>query len=391
MTSVGELAHSEKGRPWVVGGGILVALLVGYWLWLAFKPAPKPKAPPAVPVDIATVKRADVPVYVEGLGTVQAFYTVTITARVDGQLDAVNFTEGQDVRKGAELAQIDPRPFQAALEAAVAASARDTALLANAKRDLARYEELAPEELASKQTVDTQRSLVAQLQAQVAGDEANVDNARTQLAYTHIVSPISGRTGLRMVDPGNIVHAADAGGIVVVTQVQPIATVFSLPEDQLGQVNDALSRGPVAAIAVSRDRSEELDRGTIALVDNQIDPTTGTVRVKATFPNLGHKLWPGQFINVRVLTDTRKQVLTIPASALQRGPDGVFTYVIDKDSAVSPVNLTLGEQNGDTVVVEKGLEAGQQVVASNQYRLQPKSHVRSSADKSGAQTKADAP
>jgi multidrug efflux system membrane fusion protein len=395
MTSVKTFAESKTGRPWVIGVGILVLVLLGYWLYLAFKPAPKPKAPPAVPVDIATVKRADVPVYVEGLGTVQAFYTVTITARVDGQLDSVDFTEGQEVHKGALLAQIDPRPFQAALEQAVAATAKDSALLANGRRDLERYEQLAPEELASKQTVDTQRSLVAQLQAQVAGDEANVDNARTQLAYTRIVSPISGRTGLRMVDPGNIVHASDPGGIVVVTQVQPIATVFSLPEDQLGQLNEALARGTVSAVAVSRDRSEDLDQGTIALVDNQIDPTTGTVRVKATFPNAKHKLWPGQFINVRVLTETRKQVLTIPASALQRGPDGVFTYVIGADSTVQPAPLTIGEQNGETVVVERGLEAGQQVVASNQFRLQPKAHVRSNAAttaKTGDHAaKADAP
>jgi multidrug efflux system membrane fusion protein len=368
----------KHDRRWRIAIGLVVAVLVMYVVYRALQPTPKPKAPPAIPVDIATVSQNDVPVYVEGLGTVQAFYTVTITARVDGQLDAVEFTEGQEVRKGAELAQIDPRPFQAALEQAVANSAKDSASLANARRDLARYEELAPEELASKQTVDTQRAQVAQLQAQVAGDEANVDSARTQLAYTRITSPISGRTGLRMVDPGNIVRASDAGGIVVVTQMQPIATIFTVPEDQLGQINEALARGPVEAVALSRDRTEEFDRGTVSLVDNQIDPTTGTVRVKATFPNAKRRLWPGQFINVRVQTDVRHQALTIPQSALQRGPDGVFTYVVQADSTVRATQLTLGEQVDGTIVVTSGLKAGEQVAASNQYRLQPKSLVRAS-------------
>ena len=376
---VSAYAKTRNGRRWLIGVGIVLAALVVYALVQAFKPNPKPKPPPAVPVDIATAKLADVPVYVEGLGTVQAFYTVTVTARVDGQLQSVNFVEGQEVKKGAVLAQIDPRPLQATLDQAKAAAAKDSATLTNARRDLERYELLAPEELASKQTVDTQHSLVAQLDAQVKGDEANVASAQTQLDYARITSPISGRTGIRLVDPGNNVHAADTAGIVVVTQLQPISVIFSLPEDALKQVSDAVNKGSVAAIALSRNRREELDRGTVALIDNQIDQATGTIKIKATFPNAGRALWPGEFVNVKILTDVLHNAVTIPASALQRGPNGVFTYVVQQDSSVAPVDIAVGEQDGSSIVVEKGVAAGQQVVASNQYRLQPKARVRSNA------------
>jgi multidrug efflux system membrane fusion protein len=376
---VSGFAKTRNGRRWVIAIGIILAALLVYWLVQVLKPKPKPKPPPAVPVDIATAKLADVPVYVEGLGTVQAFYTVTVTARVDGQIESVDFVEGQEVRKGAVLAQIDPRPLQAALDQAKAAAAKDNATLINARRDLERYELLAPEELASKQTVDTQHSLVAQLDAQVRGDEANVASAQTQLDYARITSPINGRTGIRLVDPGNNVHASGTSGIVVVTQLQPISIIFSLPEDALKQVSDAVNRGSVAAVALSRNRREELDRGTVALIDNQIDQATGTIKIKATFPNASRTLWPGEFVNVKILTDVLHNAVTIPASALQRGPNGVFTYVVQQDSSVEPVTLTVGEQDGDNVVVEKGVNAGAQVVASNQYRLQPKAHVRANA------------
>jgi len=370
----------EKRRLIVVGAAAVVVVgLACYWLVIALRPAPQAKGPPATPVDMATVQLADVPVYQEGLGTVQAFYTVTITPRVDGQIEKVPFVEGQEVKQGALLVQIDARPYQAALDQALATSAKDVAQLANALRDLDRYALLAPEELASKQTVDTQRSLVAQLQAQIKADQANIDSARTQLTYTSITSPIAGRTGIRLVDPGNIVHAADTTGIVVVTQLQPISVIFSLPEDALGEVGDALSRGPVVAIALSRNRREELDHGTVALIDNQIDQTTGTIRVKATFPNAKRKLWPGEFVNVQVLTQIKRQALTIPTSALQRGPDGAFAYLVQADSTVVPVALTISTQGGGIVVVDRGLTAGQQVVSSNQYRLQPKALVRSNA------------
>ena len=354
---------------------IVMAALGWHWIgaWLR---TPKAVKPAAVAVDVAVVRRADVPVHQEGLGTVQAFYTVTIRTRVDGQIEKVAFKEGQRVRKGDLLVQIDPRPFRAALGIALATRAKDEALLANARLDMQRYEELAPEELASKQTVDTQRALIAQLTAQVKGDEASVDNARTQLDYTTITSPIEGRTGVRLVDPGNIVHATDTTGMVVVTQLQPIAVMLSLPEESFEDLAAALERGPVAANVLSRDDQQVLDTGTVELIDNQIDQTTGTVRVKAIMPNPNQRLWPGQFVNVRLLTQTRHQVLTIPAAALERGPDGTFTYVIRPDSTVGMAPLTIAEQEGDVVVVEKGLDAGQQVVTSNQYRLQPGTLVR---------------
>jgi membrane fusion protein, multidrug efflux system len=365
-------------EPRVLAAGaalVVTALLAWHWIgaWLTAPPVVKPTP---VAVDVATVERADVPVYREGLGTVQAFYTVTITARVDGQIEKVAFKEGQHVKKGDLLVQIDPRPYQAALGVALATHARDEALLANARLDMQRYEQLAPEDLASKQTVDTQRALIAQLTAQVRGDAAAVDNARTQLEYTAIRSPIEGRTGVRLVDPGNIVHASDTAGMVVVTQLQPIAVMMSLPEESFGELNAALKRGPVVATALSRDDKDVLDTGTVELIDNQIDQATGTIRVKSIMPNPQQRLWPGQFVNVRLQTEIRQQALTIPATALERGPEGTFTYVVRPDSTVAATPIAVGEQTGDIVVVERGVSAGERVVTSNQYRLQPGTLVR---------------
>jgi len=365
----------EGRQRWIAAAVVAALLVLGVW-WHTRRPAAAPKPPAAIPVDVASVRRADVPVYLEGLGTVQAFYTVTITSRVDGQIEKVAFQEGQEVKKGELLVQIDPRPYQAALGMAIATRDKDKALLANAHRDMERYTLLEPENLASKQTVDTQHSLIAQLSAQVKGDEAAVENARTQLDYTTIRSPIDGRTGIRRVDPGNIVHATDTTGMVVVTQLEPISVIFSLPEDQFNQLSAALSHGAVTATALSRDDKEVLDTGTVALIDNEIDQTTGTLRVKATVPNKQRRLWPGEFVNLRVQTQLQRAVLTIPATALQRGPDGLFTYVVQPDSTIKVAELTVGERSGDVVVVEKGLQPGDQVVASNQYRLQPGSRIK---------------
>ncbi len=372
-------AEVRANRRWFWWVALVVMLVLIAYLahWGPFAPRPAAKqTPPAIPVDVAVVKRADVPVYADGLGTVQAFYTVTVTPRVDGEIEKVAFVEGQEVSKGALLAQIDARPYQAAYDQARGALAKDEATLANARRDLSRYKVLAPEDLASKQTVDTQNSLVAQLEAQVQSDRGNVDAARTQLDYTRITSPIAGRTGIRQVDPGNNVHAASGGAIVVVTQLQPIAVIFTLPEDQFGDLSEALHRGPVEAMALSRDVRKELDRGTVQLIDNQIDQTTGTLRIKAVFPNAERKLWPGEFVNVRALLQTRHQVLVIPASAVQRGPDGVFTYVVQPDMTVAVVPLKIREQSSDLVAVDSGVQEGQRVVTGNQYRLQPKSLVQ---------------
>jgi membrane fusion protein, multidrug efflux system len=364
----------------MVGIAIAFVILIA-WRWQTNRAsaADVPTAKPAIRVETATATRMNVPIYLEGLGTVQAFYTVTIKARVDGQLEKVGFVEGQTVAKDSLIAQIDPRPYQAALDQAIAMRAKDASQLHGAEQDLDRYTVLAPEDLTSKQTLDAQRGLVGQLRAQIKGDEANIENARTQLAYTTITAPIQGRTGIRLVDPGNIVHAADSTGIVVLTQVQPISFIFTLPEDDLPALSRALAAGPVAVAAMSRDDKIELDHGTLSLIDNQIDPTTGTARLKATFPNTADRLWPGEFINARVLVATDSNAVTIPSTAVQRGQTGVFTYVVKADSTVEARPLQIGAESNTVTEVAKGLSAGEIVVTSNQYRLQPGSAVRTSA------------
>ena len=335
--------------------------------------------PPAIAVDTAAVGHSDVPVYLEGLGTVQAFYTVTVTPRVDGEIQKIGFTEGQTVHKGDLLAVIDPRPNQAAYEQALATKAKDAAMLANAKLDLDRYTLLQPQDLASKQTVDTARANVDQLTAQVQVDQAAVDNARTQLDYTRITSPIEGRTGIRLIDPGNIVHAAGTTGIVVVTQVQPISVVFTVPEEDLATVGGALAAGPVQVTTLSRDGKTVLDQGTLTLIDNEIDQGTGTAKLKATFSNTHNTLWPGQYVNARVLIRTERDVLTVPTAAVQLGPNGPFTYVVKADSTVEVRPLELGVEAGGLTVIIKGIALNERVVTSNQYRLQAGVRVRDNA------------
>jgi multidrug efflux system membrane fusion protein len=380
---------STSATRLLIGALLLVVLVLLAWRLMTHRPADAAarRAPAVIAVDTATATRADVPVYLSGLGTVQAFYTVTVTARVDGELQKVAFTEGQTVHKGDLLAQIDPRPNQAAYEQSVALKAKDAAQLANAARDLERYTILQPQDLASKQTVDTQHAMVDQLTAQLKVDQAAIDNARTQLDYTRITSPIDGRTGIRLVDPGNIVRAASATGIVVVTQMQPIAVIFTLPEEDLAAVNAALSLGPVAVTTLSRDGHTVLDTGTLTLIDNEIDQATGTAKLKAVFANVHGTLWPGQYVNARVLVRTARNVLTLPTAAVQLGPKGPFTYVIKADSTVEARPLQIGEENAGITVVTAGLELNEQVVTSNQYRLQPGAHVRVN----GAGRSADAP
>ncbi len=364
----------------LLSGLALAAVLIFAWR-IAHKPADATAhaGPPPIAVDMASASHVDVPIYLEGLGTVQAFYTVTVTARVDGELQKIAFTEGQQVHKGDLLAQIDPRPSQAAYEQAIATKAKDAATLENAKRDLERFILLQPEDLASKQTVDTQRATVDQLKAQVQVDQAMVDNARTQLDYTRITSPIDGRTGIRLVDPGNIVRAAATTGIVVVTQVQPIAVIFTLPEEQLGAVGAALAAGTVPVTTLSRDGNTELDQGTLRLIDNEIDQTTGTAKLKAIFANTRNTLWPGQYVNARVLVRTERNALTLPSSAVQLGPNGPFTYVVRSDSTLEARPLQLGGESGGKTVIRSGIALNERVVTSNQYRLQPGVRVRDNA------------
>ena len=377
------ISSSSKTRLALLGVASLALVALG---WHLVRGAPAEAAPAhregkggdGVVVDSAVARRADVPVYLNGLGTAQAFYTARITSRVDGQLQDVAFTEGQLVHKGEMLARIDPRPFQAVFDQASATREKDVAQLANAKRDLDRYLSLEPDHLASRQQIDTQKALVTQLEAQIQADAATVESAKTQLGYTSITSPIDGNTGIRLVDPGNIVRATDAGGIVVVTQVQPISVVFTLPEEALSQVSGALAAGKVQVIALSRDDKTELDRGTLALVDNQIDTTTATAKLKGTFPNASRKLWPGEFVNARVLVRMERGALTIPAAALQRGADGPFTYVVKADSTVEVRKLQTDGENGDVAVIRAGLTDGERVVTSNQFRLEAGTRVKAS-------------
>ncbi len=367
-------------RAFIGGLALAVLLLIG-WRVISHTgaDAASRNPPAAIAVDTAAVNHSDVPIYLEGLGTVQAFYTVTVTARVDGEIQKIGFTEGQTVHKGDLLALIDPRPNQAAYEQALAGKAKDAAMLANAKLDLDRYVLLQPQDLASKQTVDTARANVDQLTAQVQVDQAAVDNAHTQLDYTRITSPIDGRTGIRLIDPGNIVRAAGTAGIVVVTQVQPISVVFTLPEEDLSTVGSALAAGPVQVTTLSRDGKTVLDQGTLSLIDNEIDQGTGTAKLKATFTNAHNTLWPGQYVNARVLVRTERNVLTIPSSAVQLGPNGPFTYVVKGDSTVEVRPLELGVEGRGLTVITKGVSLNERVVTSNQYRLQAGVHVRPNA------------
>lgn len=337
---------------------------------------PQRPAAPSVPVAAAFAERRDFPIFLTGLGAVQAYNLVTVKVRVDGHLDKVAFVEGQTVSEGEVLAQIDPRPFQALLAQARAAKKRDEAQLANAKLDLERTKTLILREFATRQLADTQRALVAQLEAAVQGDQAAIDNAEVQLGYTTIVSPIAGRTGMRLVDRGNIVRTTDTNALVVITQVQPISVVFTLPQDVLGEVVREMSRGSLKVFAHNRDGATQLGEGVLVLIDNQVDPATGTIRLKATFENKDNALWPGQFVNVRLLLRTRPEVVTVPAQAVQQGQIGPFAYVIKSDQSVEQRTVKVGYSREGTSLIEEGLKPGDQVVVEGQYKLRPGAQVQ---------------
>lgn len=345
----------------------------------------RPMTNAAVPVVAGTVEQKDVPIYLDGLGTVQAFNTVTIRSRVDGQVERIAFQEGQDVRAGDLLAQIDPAPFQAQLDQNVAKKAADEAQLSVARINFARDADLLASKILAQQDYDVQKALVDQLQAAVQADQAAIDNARVQLSYTAITSPLEGRTGMRMVDQGNIVHANDSNGIVVITQLRPISVVFTLPEQTLPQIQQHLgSGGGVSTFAVDRDNQATLAEGKLAVIDNQIDTTTGTLRLKANFPNQELRLWPGQFVNVRLLLEVRKGGSVVPASVVQRGPDGTFAYVISNDSTAQLRPIKVAQVDQGQALIDAGLTPGERVVVDGQYKLQPGSKVTSSGAGPGA-------
>jgi multidrug efflux system membrane fusion protein len=328
-----------------------------------------------IPVSVAEVRQQDVPIYADGLGTVQAFNTATVRAQVDGVINRIAFTEGQEVKAGDLLAQIDPRPYQASLDQAVAKKQQDQALLSNAKADLIRYSDLVADGYVSRQQSDTQRQLVAQYEAAVRADEGSVKAAQVSLSYTTIKSPLDGVTGIRQIDVGNLASAASSTGLVVVTQIKPISVLFTLPEQTLAAIR-AADVQTLPVIALDRDNVKEIARGVLTVVDNQIDQTTGTIKLKATFANTDKALWPGQFINARLLVSTDKGALVVPTSAVQRGPKGEFVYVVGDDMTAQQRDVVTVVADGGNSRVTKGLAAGEQVVTDGQYRLQPGAKVK---------------
>lgn len=360
-----------------LGALALVLCVVGFLVWLrsgqksAREAQMEARREAAVPVLLGEARVADVPVTLDGIGTVQALNTVSIRAQVDGTLIEVRFREGQDVQAGDVLARIDPRTYQASYDQAVAKKAQDEANLSNARRDLSRYEKLARTQYATAQQADTQRAQVAQLEAQVRQDQAQIDNARTNLGYTTIRAPFAGRLGIRQVDPGNIVHAADTTPLTVLTTLQPINVVFTLPQQTLPAVAAAMSAGHPRVLALPQggETAGVLDVGEARVLDNQVDSNTGTIKLKALFPNPKLALWPGAFVNVRLELSTERGVTVVPTSAVQRGPSGAFLFVVDADQVAHRRNVTVPRQDEDMAVVTDGVKAGEKVVTDGASRL----------------------
>jgi multidrug efflux system membrane fusion protein len=324
-------------------------------------------------VTVAPVQTGDLPVYLNGIGTVQAYNTVTVRFLVNGTLEKVTFTEGQDVKAGDLLGQIDPRPYKATLDQAIAAKARDEALLANARLDLARYQKLVAESSVATQVRDTQLALVHQDEATVQNDQAQIEFAALQVVYTAVTSPIAGRTGVRLIDAGNIVQTTNTTGLVVVTQLEPISVLFTLPEDDFSLVNKWMAQGTLTVEATSRADNKKLSKGTLLLINNQIDQTTGTIQLKATFDNKDHALWPGQFIDAQLLVETRHNAITVPTAAVQLGPQGVYAYVVKPDNTVEmrPIKVSAANPGAPETLVRSGLSAGENVVIDGQVKLRP--------------------
>jgi membrane fusion protein, multidrug efflux system len=327
-----------------------------------------------VPVVAGVVKKRDIPIYLDGIGTVQAYNTATIHPQISGTLTKVVFQEGQDVKQGNLLAVIDPRPFQAQLDGAIAKKNQDLAQLNNAKILLDRDTDLLKKGALDHQTYDTQRFLVDQLDATVKVDQSAIDNAQTQFSYTQITAPFDGRCGIRQVDQGNFVTSGST--LVVVTQLKPISVIFTLPQQNLLAVNQAFAKGPLQVTALDSSQTKALDEGTLAVVDNQIDTTTGTIKLKASFANQDLKLWPGQFVNSRLLVETRHDGLVVPAAVIQRGPNGTYAYVITPDKTAEMRPVTVGQIDGGQALIESGLQEGEQVVVDGQYKLQPGAPVQ---------------
>jgi multidrug efflux system membrane fusion protein len=353
--------------------------LLGLW-WLnigaGVPRAAAQVAPSAIPVTEGVVTAQDVPQYLEGIGTVQAFNMVTVKTQVDGAIVKVAFTEGQEVHKGDPLFQIDPRPYEAALALAMATKEKDAAQLATAQADLVRYGRLVGPGFQTRQSFEDQQGLVAQLQAAVKGDEAQIDTARVNLGYTNMTSPIDGRLGARLVDLGNLVRATDNTPLVSITQIKPIFVSFTLPQDDLDQIRQQQTQAPLKVTALASDGKTVLGDGRLTLIDNMIDQATGTIHLKASFPNQDERLWPGEFVNLRVVLKMRREVATVPSQTVQDGPDGHFAYVIGQDDTVERRAVEVAAVQDGVAVVSKGLAPGDRVVVDGQYRLTDGAHVR---------------
>jgi multidrug efflux system membrane fusion protein len=370
------LMNLRRILPILVGAAVVIA--VGAYVMLGEQQKQEQKSRRSrqsfgdtAPVLVANAKTADVPVYLDAVGTIKALNTVTVTAQVTGQITKIGFREGQDVTAGFVLAEIDPRTYQAQYDQSLAKKAQDEATLANARIDLERYNKLVAANSGSKQQADTQKALVAQLEAQLQADQAAIDNAKTMLSYTKITAPISGRTGIRLVDEGNVVQSSNTTGIVVITQIKPISVLFNLPQQQFPQVSKAFAAagGTLPVDAVSGDNHTTLDHGELKVIDNQMDQTTGTIRMKAEFPNADLSLWPGQFVNVRVLVETLKQVVVVPTAAVQRGPNGSFVFVVGADSTVAVRPVTVTQQDDTSAVIASGVQADERLVTTGFTRL----------------------
>jgi multidrug efflux system membrane fusion protein len=344
-----------------------------------------------VPTLAATAQTADVPVYLDGVGTIRALNTVTVSSQADGKLLRINFKEGQDVERGYVLAEIDDTLYRAQLDQAVGKKAQDEAQLENARRDLERYTRLAASNALATQQADTQKSLVAQFEALVKSDQAAIDNTQGILRYTKIIAPIAGRTGIRQVDAGNILQASSSTGIVTITQLKPISLIFTLPQQQLTQVNAAMAKSQLAVDVFGADNKTVADTGTLQVVDNQVDQATGTIKLKAEFPNTDLQLWPGQFASVRLLIDTLRGVIVLPSAAVQRGPNGLFVYVIRDDNTVSLRTVTISQQDETQSVIASGLKSGERVATTGFNQLSDGAKVNISADESGTAPAAATP
>jgi membrane fusion protein, multidrug efflux system len=371
-------------RRWLVifllllGGGSL-AYVFAPALSLSPGPPAAPRAAAAIPVIASEARRADVPIFLSGLGTVQALNSVLVKSRVDGQIKKINFSEGQDVRAGDVLVEIDPEPYQAALNQAQANKLRDEALLDNARLDLNRFTRLAASGAVSTQQLDTTRALVKQFEASIQSDQAAIYSAQIQLDYSRIRSPLNGRAGTRLIDAGNMVKATDTGGIVIINQLDPIFVSFPLPADSLPRIRNSTAQGDVKATAQDSN-GKDLAVGKLAVIDNQINPNTATINFKAVFDNATHVLWPGQFVNVRVEIDVRRNVVAVPLTVVQQGPDGPFAFVVGADRIVQKRAIKVGVMNKTTAVIDDGLKEGERVVTDGQYRIQAGSLVEALAD-----------